>query len=108
MVQMAGLQEACPQVIRLPVDKWHTPALANQMVAELLQQSRPGSPGLYATFHGAAATLGPLWPHYGDVSYPAHSRGIGPRFRRDRCDFAGTLAGSVGVVVIMSCGRGRG
>ncbi len=88
MVQMAGLQQACPQVIRLPVDKWHTPALANQMVAELLQQSRPGSPGLYA-IHGAAATLGPLWPHYGDVSYPAHSRGIGAevparpvRFRR--------------------------
>ena len=108
MVQMAGLQQACPQVIRLPVDKWHTPALANQMVAELLQQSRPGSPGLYATFHGRLR----LWVRCGRTMATCRIRltagELGPRFRRDRCDFAGTLAGSVGVVVIMSGGRGRG
>jgi hypothetical protein len=79
------------------------------MVAEPLQQSGLGSPGLHATFHGAAATLGPLWPHYGDVCRIQLTAGeLGPEVPARPVRFRRHARRLVGVVLIMFCGRGRG
>jgi hypothetical protein len=89
------------------VDQWHAPALPNQMV-ELRQQSPLGAPLCMRRSIGAAATLVPLCRTYGDVSYPAHNLGMWGRSSARPVRFAGTLTGSVGVVVIMLAAGGPG
>ena len=71
------------------------------MVAELRRQSPLGSRVCVRRFMGR---LRP-WARYGRTMATCRIRltagGLGQKFRPDRYDLAGTLAGSVGVVVIM-------